>query len=212
MDTEGFDEIFRKAEWPEKPFDAHVFVTDVHRVDERVMLMLELISLDERSVSPALFWGNQNQVRAVFDTAEAEQLEGQWRALQLVRGSRNGPSLSILASFADPEGTTYSIQSVSAPSPMVTLAHSRPAGRAATPQDISNFLRRASQPGLTRLGVLDVGQGAAAFLYSSPCVQPSLYLDIGGGCGFNAHTFPAGGVQWCFTRSPGGTPVGLGIF
>lgn len=206
MDVEGFEEIFGRARWTEGPFAAHAYIADVQLIDDRYMLMLELVGGDERNVSPALFLGDGNQVRSVFGAAEPERLEGQWRTFQLTRGLKNAPVVSILASLADPEGVAYGIQSMSATPPSVVRAHSGPAGVAASTQDVKRFLLKAAPRQHMRLGVLDVGQGAAAFLYPDggpPCVKPTLYLDIGGGCGFNAKTFPAGGVQWCFTQKPG---------
>lgn len=206
MDIQGFEKIFGEAQWPEEPFETHAFIADVQRVSDRFMLMLELLSSDGESISPALLFADRDNDQAVLGNKEPERLEGQWRTFQLVRGLRNASSLSILASLADPEGVVYGIQSVKPTPEAVISAHAIPAGETASEQEIMIFLSNAVPDLNMRLGVIDVGQGAAACLYPAGdclCVMPTLYLDIGGGSGYNAKTFPAGGVQWCFTMKPG---------
>lgn len=207
MDAEVFEQLFGKPRWPQKPFYAHAFVADIHRIEEDFLLMLELLSSDGESVSPALFQGSRREIQTIFDAVEPEALEAQWRTFRLVLGGTGAATVSILSSLGDPEGTNYTIVEMVATPATVVLAHSSPVGSTASMQEIEQFLLRASPAGQqTRLAVLDVGQGAAAFLYGDseiPCIQPSLYLDIGGGCAYNAKTFPAGGVKWCFSRRPG---------
>lgn len=208
MDVDGFEKIFGRAHWPDTPFEAHAFVAEVQHNDDTdtFMLMLELLGDDMKTVSPALFSGNRGMVEAAFDAAEPERLEGQWRTFRLTPRSESNFFISVLASLADSDGVAYGIQPARQTPPLVVSNHSMPVGPPASHQDIKFFLSSAMPSERMRLAVLDVGQGAAAFLYQdqiSPCAQPTLYLDIGGGCCYNAKTFPAGGVQWCFSRNPG---------
>lgn len=203
MDVAGFEKLFGRAKWPKVPFEVHGFIADVQRVDQEFMLMIELLSPDLESVSPALFFGSRRQVIETFAAEEPERLEGQWRTFELNPKNAGAPSVSILASLADAEGVAHRIESVGATPAKVINAHSMPGGSAASRRDIEVFLGKALDDGPLRLAVLDVGQGASAFLYSSRRVMPSLYLDMGGGCGYNAKTLPAGVVKWCFTKNPG---------
>lgn len=203
MDREGFENVFGKAGWPQTPFSVHAFVADVQRVNDDFTLMLELLSIDEKVVSPALFSGSLAQVKTVFASEDPAQLEGQWRTFQLARMSGERFSISILASLADPEGISYGIRSGATTPQSILLSHSKPPGSTASIQDVVSFLANGARKGSMKLAVVDVGQGAAAFLYQNRRTQPTLYLDIGGGCAFNAKTFPAGGVHWCFTNRPG---------
>jgi len=207
MDVEGFEQTFGKSRWPQKPFYAHAFVADVQRIEDDFLLMLELLSSDGESVSPALFQGSRREIQTVFNIAEPGELEAQWRTFRLALGGRDAPTVLMLSSLSDPEGISYEISDVASTPIGIISAHSSPGGTVASIQEIERFLLRAAPKDQhTGLAVLDVGQGSAAFLYSDagvPCIQPSLYLDIGGGCVYNAKTFPAGGVKWCFTKRPG---------
>ncbi len=68
---------------------------------------------------------------------------------------------------------------------------------------IVSQLRRVQTANL-QIALLDVGQGAAAYLFSDAPMfpWPLLYFDLGGAVAKNAHTNPVGGVHWCFGAAP----------
>ena len=207
MDDEGYVYIFGPAEWPDGPFWVHVFVADVQLVeDDQLVLLLEVLSTDQSMVRPAVLRADPFRAMEVFGGEQPAQLEGRWRTLQLQRGHQGELTVSILASFADVEGVAYGVLAFNAtPNPVVD-AYSQPVGTPASAGDIRAFLAQAVGERPIRLAVLDVGQGAAAFLYHANgdgCVRPALYLDIGGGCGPNKGTFPQAGLRWCFCGQPG---------
>jgi hypothetical protein len=152
---------------------------------------------------------NPDQLKGVFGDQPADQLEGQWRTFLI---GTEGPTIVLLRSLDDPEGQHFGIRDSKPTSTAVTQLFSKLPGQKAALEDVQNFISSALTPiGMAPcdggrpigIGVLDVGQGSAAFLYRGECVMPLMYLDMGGGVAYNAKTFPANGVRWCFTAKPG---------
>ncbi|MFG6108701.1 hypothetical protein [Stenotrophomonas nematodicola] len=218
-DVTGYRELFGEPFWQSRnSMDIHAFVSDGLVEGDRVTLRIEvaLAGADWGRAS-----GSEHERRAFFadipssyayqvvDTRVAlalwgvdsiEGLEGAERTFSVDRDTGFGQPIQLMRDLADAEGATYWVRDTRLTPRSVAAALEQPIGEVATEQLIAELLAPSGGRDL-RVAVLDVGQGAAAFV-GSPCGLPYLYFDMGGGESNNQHTWPNGGVQWCFTQSP----------
>jgi beta-lactamase superfamily II metal-dependent hydrolase len=219
-DITGYIEIFGSPFWSEKSeFNAHAFISGVSSSELGTEISLEIT---EAQSFERLLEEFPENARALFEAASSssariqlapdadrifgfllEDAEGQWLTLSLDR-RKSGTELRLLTNFADQEGTAYYVQSVHQTPKVVVAAHSLPLGTIATASDILEILKDAQGTNL-EVAMLDVGQGASAFIYERQTIFdqfPLLYFDLGGGTWKNAFTNPVGGVHWCFSKNP----------
>jgi hypothetical protein len=207
-DITGYIEIFGSPFWSEKSeFNAHAFISGVSSSELGTEISLEIT---EAQSFERLLEEFPENARALFEAASSssariqlapdadrifgfllEDAEGQWLTLSLDR-RKSGTELRLLTNFADQEGTAYYVQSVHQTPKVVVAAHSLPLGTIATASDILEILKDAQGTNL-EVAMLDVGQGASAFIYERQTIFdqfPLLYFDLGGGTWKNAFTNP----------------------
>ncbi|GAA0919862.1 hypothetical protein GCM10009552_40290 [Rothia nasimurium] len=215
----GYRELFGEPFWQgEESMDIHAFVSDGSVEGDRVALRVEVAlagsgwaraSRGEQERRAFFADVPSSYAYQVVDTQVAlalwgvdsiEGLEGAERIFSVDRDASSGQPIQLMRDLADAEGVTYRVRDTHATPRPVVAALEQPMGDVATEQLIAEVLAPSGERDL-RVAVLDVGQGAAAFI-GSPCGLPHLYFDIGGGESNNQHTWPNGGVRWCFTQSP----------
>lgn len=221
IDIKGYEKLFGLPFWRDLPaFTVHAFVAGISAYEGGTEISLEIAEAEsferrlkespenavalfsEVSSSPARCELRSGDNR--FLGIPLDEAEGQWRTLHLDRRKVSDMEIRLLATFADPEGTAFYVQSVMPTPQNIIAAHSFPLGTVINQSDVTNILSGAQRPHL-EVAMLDVGQGASAFVYDSSHPnqhKPALYFDLGGGVGKNAFTNPVGGVHWCFTSNP----------
>lgn len=219
-DISGYEEIFGKPFWRDKANQyVHAFVTNSTVMEDKVELQVELVSddsitrtLDEPDVdrqrlfelldtSFAIIESDVQDALTLFGKDTVEALEGSWRSFMLETNPRSEQNnIRLLSTPADPEGTLFGIVDTQATPAHVVKSINGNLGQVAEASHIRKALKRFSRLHL-KLAVLDVGQAAASFLFSRD-ILPRVYFDLGGPIWKNAHTYPVGGVKWCFSLRP----------
>ncbi|MCW2313719.1 ComEC/Rec2 family competence protein [Rhodoferax antarcticus] len=219
MNIDGHRELFGTPFWREEPNPTvHAFVAGVHDSDERTEIQIEVVSAAsfdrqyERfqedpvalfgglKTSPAILELDLPRARQLFQVNEAESLEGSWRTFSLEANGGGERRISLLETLADSEGSIFGIGPTQETPPQVRQSHAATLGTLVDERQVHQLLRPFTNYEL-EVAVLDVGQGAASFLFSGSFL-PLVYFDMGGGVAKHARTFPTTGVDWCFTNDP----------
>jgi hypothetical protein len=223
MNLVGYEEIFGAPFWKEAPrHKVHAFIAgaDFSEESEKQLLHVEVLSgqsfdaqYRQHRDNPPLLFGSlrtsaaiveldRTAVREMFGVDRNEALEGTWRTFTVdADGGGMGRTIKMLDSFFDTEGTHFEVVESEPTPPEVVASHLLPLGEAADEEVLKEILSGAAL-GL-EVAVLDVGQGAASFLFDKSARPiPQFYFDLGGGVHPNASTFPKTGVHWCFTQRP----------
>lgn len=226
MQLTGYRGLFGQTFWcGEQEFVVHAFVSAVEPAEEQVTLLIEVWQQNASElpphgaaegilqtfltarVSPAVLEVSTHDARRIFPVGNGESLEGRWATLRLrpSRQSGEGMIIRLLDSLADNDGTSFLIADMEETPALIKDYSGTTIGTLIESDEqfplSDNFLSFGSDWGVA---VVDVGQGAASFLFAceAPGVYPRLYFDLGGGVAKNAGTFPTPGVQWCFTEGP----------
>jgi len=223
MDTSGYQEIFGAPFWNEgNSHEVHAFVAGVNSIGNLLQLEIEILSASSfaanyethrepislfESIRACLAIMKLEEVaaRKIFGLGEDEPIEGSWRTFRIVaNGQSDGQELRLLTSFADTEGQVFKIMDIREIPPEVAESHlTMILGSEVGEDDVRSLINPVVKREL-ELAVLDVGQGAASFLFIKNGDRhfPVIYFDLGGGIAKNAFTFPTSGVDWCFTQNP----------
>jgi hypothetical protein len=220
--TEGYRSLFGEPFWLDKrAMIVHAFVSDVAVDGEQATLRVEVAHdgadwsrvrrndqewsafFAELPSSYAYQAMDPQAALGLWGVASINDLEGAQRTFSVDSSAdtSTGPTINLMRDLADAEGSVYQIHSAVETPATVAAAMGQPLGEVATEELIQQLLARLDDVDPI-VAVLDVGQGAAAYISEHLAGRPLLYFDIGGGESNNQHTWPDGGVEWCFTESP----------
>lgn len=220
--TTGYRTLFGEPFWQDKKaMVVHAFVSDAVVEGELVTLRIEVAqdgadwaraqrgSRERRAFFAELPSSYAYQVvdfqtaLSLWSVASIDELEGAQRTFSVDSevGASAGPAINMMRDLADAEGRVYRVLGAQETPGFVVAALDQPIGETATTALIQSLLAPLDQMDPS-VAVLDVGQGAAAYIGQDAGGLPQLYFDIGGGESNNQHTWPNDGVQWCFTLSP----------